>query len=132
MKNILKVKEYMTSSPHTIGSDQKIEVALKLMSDFRIRHLPILKGGQLVGLIAERDIRLVEALEGIDPNLIRVEDVMSPETYTVAPNASLDQVAFHMAENKIGSAIVVEKEKVIGIFTAIDGLKTLSHILRKD
>ncbi|QQR81989.1 MAG: CBS domain-containing protein [Deltaproteobacteria bacterium] len=121
----------MTASPHTIGAEQNIELASKRMNDLGIRHLPVLKGGKLVGIISDRDIRLVEALESVDPGLILVQDVMSPEIYSVSPDASMAQVCAHMAKQKFGSAVIVEKEVIVGIFTTIDALRAFSdHLLK--
>jgi acetoin utilization protein AcuB len=56
MKSVPTVDKYMTSHPHTIGVDQPLSLAHKIMTEFRIRHLPVLDGGKLVGVISDRDL----------------------------------------------------------------------------
>ena len=129
MKNQLTIKKYMTKSPHTIGADQTLEFASEKMGKHRIRHLPVLKGGKLLGIISDRDIRLVEALESVDPSFLIVQDVMVTDVYAVTPDTPLKTVASKMASKKYGSAVVMEKDKVVGIFTTIDALKALADQL---
>lgn len=128
MKPIPTIQKVMTILPHTIGHDMPIAVASELMTQYGIRHLPVLKGGVLVGIISDRDLRF--ANQHANESAIRVEDVMLPDPYTVPPEAQLDRVVSEMAEHKYGSAIVVrDNGKVIGIFTAIDALRVLAKML---
>jgi acetoin utilization protein AcuB len=130
-KIIPTVQKYMSTSPHTIGSDQKILKAQEMMREFRIRHLPVLKGGSLVGIISDRDIKLALSLvsTSMEQEMMMVEDVFQAEVYTISPAAHLDQVASDMAARKLGSALVVDNGKLVGIFTAVDGLMALSELL---
>ena len=120
------IAEVMTLSPYTVGRDQPISLARSMFHSHRIRHLPVLDGGQLIGVISERDIAFVEALRDVDPAGLRIEDAMSPQLYVVAPDALLIDVASHMAEHALGSAIVAEGTKVVGVFTTVDALRLLS------
>jgi acetoin utilization protein AcuB len=99
------------------------------MRDNKIRHLPVLSGGSLVGLVSIRDIHLIETLKDVDPNNVRVEDAMSQEVYVISPESQLDEVVEEMAAKKYGSAIVEQNGKVVGIFTVIDALLALSELL---
>lgn len=122
-----KVGSYMTPHPYTIGRDQPVAVASQRMREHRIRHLPVLDGGRLVGLISDRDVRLVEALSS---EHVKVEEAMSPEPRCVSPDAPLKSVVRDMAEHKLGSVLVVDdNERMLGIFTAIDALKILESKL---
>jgi acetoin utilization protein AcuB len=55
-KAIPHVERYMTTSPHTVGQDQKLSQAHKIMRAHEIRHLPVLQGGKLVGVLSDRDL----------------------------------------------------------------------------
>jgi acetoin utilization protein AcuB len=123
------IRELMTSSPYSIGRDQPLAAAHALMRANHIRHLPVLHGGKLVGIVSSRDLHLVETLPDTDPETLRVEEAMSPEVFTVGPDASLGEVAATMAERKLGSAVVVQDTKVVGIFTAVDALRSLAYEL---
>ena len=98
------------------------------MKTHRIRHLPVLSGGKLLGVLTDRDIRLIESLDSRAWSL-PVSEAMSEEPYTVEPDAPLDQVVEEMAEHKYGSAIVVQNHKVVGIFTTVDACRALSELL---
>jgi acetoin utilization protein AcuB len=99
------------------------------MRTSRIRHLPVLEGGQLVGMLTHRDLVLIESLKDVDPKKVTVEDAMSTEVYTVSPDAPLDEVVREMAEKKYGSAVVIQNHKVVGIFTTVDACRTLAELL---
>lgn len=124
------VDTYMSPSPHTIGVDQPLSKAHDFLRMHHVRHLPVLDGGRLVGMLTERDLGLVEALPGVDPTEVTVEDAMSSSVYAVAPGASLARVAEEMAEHRYGSAVVMDAGKVIGIFTTVDACRALADTLR--
>ncbi|MBI3541815.1 MAG: CBS domain-containing protein [Deltaproteobacteria bacterium] len=120
----------MTALPHTIGADISVKKAIELMREFRIRHLPVQKGGQLVGVISDRDIALARSFQG--PGELNVDDVMTPDPYVVKLEASLDDVVLEMAEHKYGCAIVQQENgKIVGILTDNDALRILGETLRQ-
>jgi acetoin utilization protein AcuB len=95
-KPIPTIQKYMTTSPHTIGDDQPMSKAHQVMREFRLRHLPVMHGGKLVGLLSDRDLHLVETLRDVDPKLVPVADAMSPDVYVVAPDSLIDEVVTTM------------------------------------
>jgi acetoin utilization protein AcuB len=129
-KPIPSVQKYMTTSPHSIGSDQTLAHAHHLLREFRIRHLPVLSGGKLVGILSDRDLHLVETLRDVDPETMNVSEAMSTNVYAVEPDAPLDEVAEQMASQKYGSAVVMQNKHVVGIFTTVDACHALSELLR--
>ena len=130
-KAIPQIHEYMTPSPLTIGADQMLSQAHLMMREHGIRHLPVLVGGKLEGIVSDRDLALVETLRDVDPAMVTVEEAMSRIVYTVSPETPLDEVAAHMAEHKLGSAIVLRGGKLAGVFTAVDGLRALADVLHQ-
>jgi acetoin utilization protein AcuB len=129
-KPIPRIARYMSTTPHTIGQDQTLAVAHKLMREHRVRHLPVLGGGRLVGMISDRDLSLIETLRDVDATKVTVEEAMTQAPYTVSPDASLDEVVATMAEHRYGSAIVMDNGKVVGVFTTVDALVALSELLQ--
>lgn len=123
------IQEHMTPGPHTIGRQQPLTAARKLMREHAIRHLPVLDGGELVGIVSDRDIALIETLRDVDPEFVKVSEAMTSEVFAVKPDASLEEVAATMAERKYGAAVVVDRGKVVGVFTTVDGLRTLASVL---
>jgi acetoin utilization protein AcuB len=115
----------MTPAPLTIGKTQSLTAALRIMRDNRIRHLPVLEEGRLVGLVSLSDIRLMETLQDVRDDEVTVEEAMSQDPFAVGPMTSLKKVAQVMVDKKVGSAVVVEGKRVVGVFTTIDALKAL-------
>ena len=121
------ISQFMTSGPFTIGREQSLAAAKQLMSKSHVRHLPVLHGGKLVGMISERELDVIEALPG--SKQLSVEDAMVPDVYLASADAPLDTVASEMARLKVGSAVVVKDDIVVGVFTAVDGLRALAEVL---
>lgn len=129
-KPIPTVQKYMTTAPHTVRPDLTLAAADKIMHEHGVRHLPVLKGGQLVGLLSQRDIRLIESFKDVDAANVQVVEAMSQDIYEVPPTAYLDEVVKTMAEHKYGSAVVTQNSKVVGIFTTVDALQALADLLQ--
>jgi acetoin utilization protein AcuB len=119
------IESVMTPQPYTIGRDQTLATAHEMMRSHDIRHLPVLERGELVGVLTQRDLYFVEDIAGVDASQDHVDDAMSTDCYAVGPRTSVREVAATMAERKLGSAVVVETGRVIGIFTATDALRIL-------
>lgn len=128
-KPIPTIQKLMTTQPHSIGADQKMVTAHKMMREHRFRHLPVMTGGRLVGLLSDRDLNLVETLRDVDPNQVTVEEAMTSAPYTVAPDAPLDEVVATMAEHKYGCAVVMQNGKLVGIFTTVDACRAFAELL---
>ena len=119
----------MTTTPMTIPSTATLEEAYKLMKENHIRHLPVMEGDTLIGIISERDIMVAEALKNVDAFKVKVKDIAKNETYRVTPDTLTDEVVLEMAANKYGSALVVQNHKLVGIFTTIDALTAFAEVL---
>lgn len=128
---IPEVRKYMTTSPHTIGAEQTMAHAHEVMREHRIRHLPVLTGSRLVGLLSDGDLHLIETLRDVDPQKVLVEEAMSDVVYSVAPSTPLDAVVKEMARHKYGSAVVVDNGKVVGMFTTVDACQAFAEMLHE-
>jgi acetoin utilization protein AcuB len=127
MENTI-IKDVMTPTPHSIGQDMPLKTAEDLMRKESIRHLPVRAGGELVGVVTDRDLKL--ALSFGDRETLKVEDVMTPDPFTAAPDRPLREVVEEMAKHKYGCTIVQDPlGKVVGIFTAVDALHLLREML---
>jgi len=123
------IGDVMTASPHTIGSEQKLSVAHRMMVEHELRHLPVLRAGKLVGVISQRDLYFLESMAGVDADIDLIADAMTPDVYSTSPDASLRDVVHAMSEHKYGCAVVVEAGRVTGVFTATDALRELADAL---
>ncbi len=128
-KPIPTIQKYMTTTPHSIGVEQPLSRAHTMMREHGIRHLPVLHGGKLMGILTDRDLGLVESLVDVDPSKVAVEDAMSSAVYAVQPETPLDEVVGRMGEAKYGSAVVMQNEKVVGIFTTVDVCRAFAELL---
>ena len=128
MKTIPHISKFMTTATHTVGADIPIKKAVEIMREHRIRHLPVMHWGKLMGVLTDRDIKLASSFQGAAE--LKVDDVMSPDAYAVSPQGGLNEVAAEMAEHKYGCAVVIDNGKVVGIFTATDGMRVLAEIVR--
>ena len=129
-KPIPTIDKYMTTSPYAIGRDQPLAAAHALLKKHHIRHLPVLEGGELIGVLSERDLHLIESLAGVDPKRVTIEEAMSTSVYAVTPETKLDEVLSSMAENKYGCAVVIQNGHVVGVFTTVDVCAAFADLLR--
>src|SRR5262245_36653672 len=106
------IERFMTRAPYTIGFQQTLAAAHRLMSEHGIRHLPVLESGKLVGVVSQRDLHLIETLRGVNRDEVEVNEAMTPVPYTVSPRSTLSKVASEMAAHKYGSAVVLDKGRV--------------------
>jgi acetoin utilization protein AcuB len=122
-----KIGEVMTRSPHTIGQDQPLAVAHAKMRTLRVRHLPVLEGGKLVGLLSQRDLYFIETLSDVSTDDTFVFEAMSVDVFATTPDTPLGEVLRTMFAHAYGSAVVVDHGQVVGIFTTSDAVKLLAE-----
>jgi len=119
----------MTPAPLHIRPGQTLAEAHRLMRKNRIRHLPVVDRGKLVGIVSQRDLMLIETLPDVRPEEVPVEDAMIGQVFAVTPGASLGGVASRMAGRKLGAAVVVENGRVVGVFTVTDACRALAEVI---
>jgi acetoin utilization protein AcuB len=131
LENPFVIRHWMTASPHSIGRDQPLAVAHRLMREHDLRHLPVLERGKIVGVVSQRDLYFLETIGAVDPETEYVDEAMTADVYCVSPTARVEEVVAEMATHKYGCAIVIENSKTIGVFTTTDALRLLARILSK-
>ncbi|HPO17969.1 MAG TPA: CBS domain-containing protein [Rubrivivax sp.] len=126
------VEEYTTPNPVTAELDMPIGDVQQLMREHGVRHLPVVRDGRVLGVISDRDVRVVLGLSTEHRHQVRAGDIMAPQPLTVNAAAPLDEVAYAMSERKVGSAIVNDENgEFLGIFTATDALNALIELTRR-
>ncbi|HEX2677144.1 MAG TPA: CBS domain-containing protein [Polyangiales bacterium] len=123
------IKDFMTEAPHAIGHDQPLKLAHERMQHFGIRHLPVLDRGVLVGVVSERDVSLISSLSKDQADTVTVEEAMSEEPFAVAPDDDLVDVCTRMAQHKYDCAVIMDHNKVTGVYTTTDALQMLAALL---
>ncbi len=126
------VHRYMTPQPHTVARTATLSEAHRIMREHQIRHLPVMDDGELCGILSDRDLRLIEAVIGAEPETTLVDEAMTEKPFIVTADTPLDDVVEIMGEHKYGSVVVVGRDGVEGIFTAVDACKVLAQVLRDE
>jgi CBS domain-containing protein len=134
----MRVSEWMTPAPITVTPSTAVPKVQGLMRHRRIRHLPVLEDGRLVGIITDRDVRTVDPspATSLGPGerhylfeRLTVRAVMTRPVITVTPRDSLAEAVRLMLENRIGCLPVLEDQRLVGILTGVDVLRAFSTTL---
>ena len=125
------VKDVMKTQLVTLNADSKLGFANDIMYLGRIRHLPVVKGDTIVGIITQRDLyraSLTSILTNWKENKefldsITVSEVMTKNVITICPDATIEEAAQIMIDKKVGGLPVVkDKNRLIGLITETDVL----------
>jgi len=129
----MRVEEFTTPDPVTVVEATPIGELRELMDQHGVRHLPVLRDGEVVGVISERDVRLVQGLSLDEQLQIRAQDLMADDLFVVHASTLLDEVAMEMVSRRVGSAIVRDEDgDFLGIFTLTDALNALVEVVRNE
>ncbi len=126
------VGELMTRDLVTLKETQNLALADELLRLHRIRHLPVVREGKLVGLITHRDLLKANSQKGADParQPLWAADIMNREVRTVRPDMSLRDSVKLMLDNKFGCLPVVgEDGKLLGILTEADLVRYAQQLI---
>jgi acetoin utilization protein AcuB len=137
--NWMKVVDVMTRNPLIVTPAETIGQADELMTENRIRQLPVAEGSALLGIITDRDIRSYLAESLLDPDArakalrTRVSELMTTEPLTLAPDDDLQDAVELLIDEKIGGIPVVdEAEGLVGIVTYVDVLRCFLNRLQEE
>ena len=135
------IREYMNTNVITVKSDSPIHDAEKIMRDNKIRRLPVVDNGKLVGIITRDKLREVVPSPATSLSIwelnyllakLKVKDVMEKKLFTVNPDTTVEQAVSEAQQRGIGTLIVVdskEPDKLVGIATTTDLYKITTEIL---
>lgn len=126
------IKAVMTPFPHAVAADADLATARQLLSLHRIRHLPVVDGEALLGVLSHGELARAEAAVaagGVSPP---VGAICHVPAYAVGLDEPLDNVLLHMARERLGSALVLKHGRVVGIFTVTDACRAFAEFLRRD
>ena len=133
MKKMPMLKTAMTPFPYSVGLDASFDEASELMGHHSVRHLPVTKDHQVVGVITDRDMTSAMHVrsQSSDTVGLSVSDLYIADPYIVSVDEPLDNVLLTMAERHIGSAIVTKAGKLVGMFTSVDACRSFGEYLRE-
>ena len=125
------VREWMTPEPISVTPSTPLIEAYRILSEYEIRHLPVLRSEHVVGIVTDHDLgRAVLALAdaGVS-DAHTVQDVMTHAVETIGPDDDLTGAAMLMHNGKFSALPVVENGKLAGILTINDLLEALISVL---
>ncbi len=122
------VQQYMTRVPMDIEQVDNVAHARRLMERLDIRHVPVMRGLRLEGVVSDRDITRAMIEHGGDIESLCIGEICQRDVLAVGPLMPIDEVARQMIDRAVGSAIVVDGRYVVGIFTTTDALKLITEI----
>ena len=124
MDKTAPIADFMTSMPHTVGSEQTITFAQQLMEKHGVRHLPVLHGGELYGIVSDRDLGMIAGLNEVNPDITTVEEAMTQEAYTVSKDTPLFAVLEEMLEHKYGCLRKVSAASIPSVSSRVASVST--------
>ncbi len=135
-----KVRDHMLANVYSLGPTDTLAAAQRLMRHKRIRHVPVVEGDRLIGIVSDRDVRLALGRAAIDAGTAEenhiyvplddhLAEIMHTEVITIDPGATLAEAAQRMIDRRIGSLPVVQNVRLAGILTEDDLLRVLATAL---
>ncbi len=132
------VRKKMKRDLVTITKDERMTIAKKIMQEKNIRHLPVVDGKKLIGLVTNMDIRKAEASPATSLEIrelhylldkIKVSEIMTRNVITIHPDTSVEEAATLLHDNKIGCLPVVEDGNLAGIITENDVMEIFIQVM---
>ena len=132
------IRKKMKKDLVTITKDERMTVARKILKEKNIRHLPVVDGKKLIGLVTNMDIRKAEASPATSLEIrelhylldkLTVGEIMTRNVITISPDISIEEATILLHDNKIGCLPVVEDGNLVGIITENDVMEILIEVL---
>lgn len=134
---VTRVRDIMSDQIVTISSDDTLSTVEDIMTLGGVRHMPVVRSGQLVGVVSERDL-LRASLSNLTAfgteqrraflHAVEIKRVMSAPPVVIHSDATVNEAARLMAERKIGCLPVVDREKLVGMLTETDVLRYFAGV----
>lgn len=138
----MNAQDIMTANPSSVTAETSIAEAAEILSSLDVRHLPVVRGNEVVGILSDRDLRSIgmprllddERLDRLrERTLAPVSTIMNPDVVTVYPETDVHEVIDQLLEYKIGAAPVVDPATgdLMGIVSYIDVLRAIRPLLEE-
>ena len=122
----MQLKEFVNSRVETVQSDDTLQRAAEKMRDLDVGSLPVCDGGELVGMITDRDITTRAVAIGSDPARAMVHEVMTPGVLCCSESDEVEEAALIMQKNQVRRILVLnEANELVGI-TSLGELATIT------
>ena len=117
---VLTVRDLMARNIITVQAEDSIIKAASVMDENGVSSVVVKEGNEFSGMITERNIISRVVSKGLDPQRIKVGEVMSTPLITISPDATVEEAAGKMRDNKIRRLLVEENHQKVGIITESD------------
>jgi CBS domain-containing protein len=131
----MKVRDLMTKEVETVARNDELTLADDIMKGKRIRHLPVVEEGRLVGILTQRDLFHAGMSNALGYGekarkefltTVVVKEVMTEELVTIEPDADVKDAARKMLEHKVGCLPVLDQGKLVGLLSETDLLRYIA------
>ena len=133
MKPLDPISRIMTSNIVKLNVDDQLTKAEELFKRNKIRHIPVVKGNSLVGMLSYTDLQRISFIDDLDfesgdakgtvYNMFTLEQVMSKQVISVLPWTPIKEVAHILSESNFHALPVVQEDNLVGIVSTVDVLK---------
>ena len=135
MKKREPVSKIMTSNVITLNHSNSLHDAEKMFKENHIRHIPVVSGEKLVGMLSQTDLLRISFIDNFTSNeeqvdstiynMLTIEQVMTSNLETIDENTSIKDIAEILAEKEFHALPIVKDKKLVGIVTSTDLIKYL-------
>jgi CBS domain-containing protein len=132
-----RVRDIMGTKLVTISANERLSTVEDIMTLGRVRHIPVVQAGRLVGVVSQRDL-LRASLSALSEHrdaerraflsVVEIARVMSTPPIVVTPEATIEQAASIMASKRIGCLPVLENDELVGMITETDILRWVARV----
>ena len=117
----MRIADVMTPDPQTVRPGDTLQSAAQLMDELNVGVLPVVDGGELIGILTDRDIVIRSTSAGQDPNTAKVSDAMTTDAQTLQEDASVEEAVEIMEERQLRRVPVVNGAgRLVGIVSLGD------------
>lgn len=134
----MRVKDRMRRSLVSVAQSDTLDHALTTLKRFNIRHLPVVKGDRVVGIVSDRDVKKAAPSPFDYPtaeefraftSAVSIKEIMTKEVITVAPLTPIEEAASLMSQKRIGALPVVQEGRLVGMLTETDVLGVMTEMM---
>lgn len=130
MKKRTPISEIMTAHVITLNRSDDLETAERLFKSWKIRHIPVVNGKQIIGMLSYTDLLRISFADAVDENeydvdttvynMFTIEQVMAKNLVSVPSTATIKEVAELLAKKEFHALPVVDNNVLVGIVTTTD------------
>ena len=133
MLDKIQLRYLMTPIPYNVSVDAPLTQVKQELDKHNVRHLPVMDGSEVVGIVSDRDISFALALakHAVEEEQLTAGAVCTSDPYVVDVEERFDRVLSYMGKSRIGSAVITENGQMVGIITTTDVCTVCGEIIKE-